>query len=167
MVIAGSNLGSGGTVRFGATTAATTAWSATQVTATVPATLAPGAATVTVTPIGAAASNGLVYTVDAAPAPVPAAAITSLSPTHGLTATSVVITGSNLGSGGTVRFGATTAATTAWSATQVTPRRRHRDRDAARRASRLGATTAATTAGARRRSPRSGCRRVSPRRRSP
>ena len=69
VVIAGSNLGSGGAVRFGTTLATTTAWSATQVTATVPATLAPGAATVTVTPTGATASNGLVYVVDAPPVP--------------------------------------------------------------------------------------------------
>lgn len=79
VVVAGSNLGSGGTVRFGATTATTTAWSATQVTATVPAGLAPGAATVTVTPTGAAASNGLVYTVDAPPAPV--AGVDTVAPT--------------------------------------------------------------------------------------
>jgi hypothetical protein len=71
VVIAGSNLGTGGTVRFGATVATTTTWSATQVTATVPASLAPGATTVTVTPAGAAVSNSLVFTVDAAPAPAP------------------------------------------------------------------------------------------------
>ena len=52
--------------------------------------------------------------------PAPAAAIASLSPTHGQTATSVVIAGTNLGTSGTVRFGATVATTTAWSATQVT-----------------------------------------------
>ena len=140
VVIAGSNLGSGGTVRFGATTAATTAWSATQVTATVPSGLAPGAATVTVTPTGAAATNGL-DPVDAptAPVPVPAAAITSLSPNHGLTATSVVIAGSNLGSGGTVRFGATTRHHRLERdaghrhGARPRPRGRHRDRDADRR----------------------------------
>jgi hypothetical protein len=69
VVIAGANLGSAGAVRFGATTATTTAWSATSVTATVPAGLAPGATTVTVTPTGAAASNSLAFTVDAPPAP--------------------------------------------------------------------------------------------------
>jgi hypothetical protein len=69
VVIAGSNLGTSGVVRFGATTATTTAWSATQVTATVPASLAPGATTVTVTPAGASASNGLAFTVDAPPVP--------------------------------------------------------------------------------------------------
>jgi hypothetical protein len=69
VVIAGTNLGSGGTVRFGTTVAATGAWSATAVTATVPAGLSPGAAGVTVTPTGGAASNALTYTVDAPPVP--------------------------------------------------------------------------------------------------
>jgi hypothetical protein len=69
VVIAGSNLGASGTVRFGATTATTTAWSATSVTATVPASLATGATTVTVMPSGGSASNALAFTVDA-PAPL-------------------------------------------------------------------------------------------------
>ena len=69
VVIAGSNLGSGGSVRFGSTVATTTAWSASSVTATVPASLSPGATTVTVTPTGAAASNGRSFTVDVPPAP--------------------------------------------------------------------------------------------------
>ena len=69
VVIAGSNLGSGGAVKFGTTTATTTAWSATSVTATVPASLSPGATTVTVTPTGGSASNALAFTVDAPAAP--------------------------------------------------------------------------------------------------
>ncbi len=68
VVIAGSNLGSGGTVRFGSTVATTSAWSASSVTATVPASLSPGATSVTVTPTGGAASNGRTFTVDAPPA---------------------------------------------------------------------------------------------------
>ena len=55
-------------MRFGTTVAATTAWSATSVTATVPASLAAGATSVTVTPAGGAASNALVFSVDAPPA---------------------------------------------------------------------------------------------------
>jgi len=70
VVIAGSNLGASGVVRFGGTTAATSAWSATSVTATVPASLAPGATTVTVTPAGGSASNSLAFTVDAPQVPV-------------------------------------------------------------------------------------------------
>jgi hypothetical protein len=69
VVIAGTNLGSGGTVRFDTTVATTTVWSTTSVTATVPAGLAAGATTVTVTPTGGAASNAAAFTVDAPPAP--------------------------------------------------------------------------------------------------
>ena len=57
VVIAGTNLGTAGTVKFGATTATTTAWSATSVTAKVPASLAPGGINVTVTPTGGSVSN--------------------------------------------------------------------------------------------------------------
>jgi hypothetical protein len=66
VVIAGTNLGASGTVRFGTTVATTSAWSATSVTASVPASLAAGATNVTVTPTGGAASNALAFTVDAA-----------------------------------------------------------------------------------------------------
>ena len=57
VVIAGTNLGTSGTVRFGTTTATTTSWSATSVTATVPAGLAAGATSVTVQPTGGAVST--------------------------------------------------------------------------------------------------------------
>jgi hypothetical protein len=67
IVIAGTDLGTAGTVRFGTTAATTGSWSATSVTATVPASLAPGSVNVTVTPTGAAASNALSFTVDAPP----------------------------------------------------------------------------------------------------
>jgi len=65
VVIAGTNLGTSGVVRFGSTTASTSAWSATSVTCTVPASLASGAVNVTVTPTSGAASNALSFTVDA------------------------------------------------------------------------------------------------------
>ena len=52
-------------MRFGTTAASTTAWSATSVTATVPASLTAGATSVTVTPTGGAASNAVPFTVDA------------------------------------------------------------------------------------------------------
>ena len=64
VVIAGSNLGAGGTVRFGAAAAATTAWSATSVTATVPASLTPGATSISVTPAGGSTTNAVAFTVD-------------------------------------------------------------------------------------------------------
>jgi hypothetical protein len=120
VVIAGTTLGAGGTVRFGGTAAATTAWSATSVTATVPAGLVAGATSVTVTPTGAAASNSLAFTVDAAtPPPVPVATLTSLTPSSGNVGSSFVIAGSNLGSAGTVTVGGVTATTSAWGATSI------------------------------------------------
>jgi len=67
VVIAGSNLGSGGVVRFGTTSATTSAWSATSVTCTVPDGLTPGAVNVTVTPTAGAVSNALSFTVDEPP----------------------------------------------------------------------------------------------------
>ena len=117
LVVTGSNLGASGSVTVGGVAAATSVWSATSITCTVPAGLTAGAKSVVVTPAGAAASNALTYTVTAAP--VPAAAI-ALTPAHAQTGASVVIAGSNLGASGAVRFGATTATTTAWSAASVT-----------------------------------------------
>jgi len=71
VVIAGTNLGTSGVVRFGSTTATTSAWSATSITCTVPAGLATGAVNVTVTPSGGAASNARSFTVDAPQASKP------------------------------------------------------------------------------------------------
>ena len=86
VVIAGTNLGTAGTVKFGATTARRSAWSATSVTAKVPASLAPGSLAVTVTPTGGSVSNVLSFTVDAPPTPAPTAAIaTTLTPNHAQT----------------------------------------------------------------------------------
>jgi hypothetical protein len=62
--IAGANLGTSGTVRFGTTTASTSAWTASSITCTVPASLSPGSVNVTVTPAGGTASNALPFTVD-------------------------------------------------------------------------------------------------------
>ena len=63
VTIAGTGLGTGGTVRFGNTAASTSSWSATSITCTVPAGLSAGAVDVTVTPTGGSASNALVFTV--------------------------------------------------------------------------------------------------------
>ncbi len=116
VVLTGTNLGTAGVVSFGGTTAVTTAWSATSITATVPV-RATGATTVSVTPTGSSASNAIAFTVDAPPV---VAALTSVAPTHALVGASVVLTGTNLGTAGTVSFGGTTAVTTAWSATSIT-----------------------------------------------
>jgi hypothetical protein len=118
VVIAGANLGTSGTVRFGATVATTSAWSATSVTATVPASLAAGATSVSVTPAGGAASNALAFTVD--PATVPTAALTGLSPTSGPVGATLTISGTALGASGAVTVGGVTAATSAWSAASIT-----------------------------------------------
>lgn len=122
IVIAGTDLGTGGAVRFGTTTATTSSWSATSITCTVPGGLATGATSVTVTPTGSSASNALSFTVDSTPPPPPASdpVIMSLSPNSGESGATVVIAGTDLGTGGVVRFGATAATTGAWSATSVT-----------------------------------------------
>ena len=85
---------------------------------------------------GQAKSTTYSITVEAPPAPT--AAITTLTPNHGLTGASVVIAGTDLGTGGTVRFGATTASTRRLErdighrhgACEPRPRRLRRDRDA-------------------------------------
>ena len=118
VTIAGTNLGTSGTVRFGATSATTTTWSGASITATVPASLAAGATTVTVTPAGGAASNALAFTVDAPPASI--AALTGLSPASGLVGTTLTISGTGMGASGAVAIGGITAATTAWSAASIT-----------------------------------------------
>ena len=68
-VVAGANLGSGGTVTVGGVSAATSAWSATSVTCTVPAGLSVGAKDVVVTPTGGSATNALSFTVTLVPPP--------------------------------------------------------------------------------------------------
>ena len=121
VVITGTNLGTSGVVSFGGISAATSAWSATAITCTVPAGLSAGAKNVTVTPSGAAVSNALPFTVTVpAPPVVVTAALTSLTPTSGQAAATVVITGTNLGTSGVVSFGGISAATRAWSATAIT-----------------------------------------------
>ncbi len=71
----------------------------------------------TVTPTGAAASNGLTFTVTT---PAPAAPVLStLSPVSGLAGSSVTITGTNLGTAGVVSFSGTAATTTSWTATRI------------------------------------------------
>ncbi len=52
------------------------------------------------------------------PKPVPA--VSTIAPTSGLAGSTVTITGKNFGTTGSVRFGSTTATTSAWSNTSVT-----------------------------------------------
>ncbi|MGB6198570.1 MAG: IPT/TIG domain-containing protein [Candidatus Acidiferrales bacterium] len=120
VVITGSNFGASqgsSTVTFGAISAAmSNAWSAGNISVTVPAGATTGNVVVTV---GGQASNGMTFTVL-----VPTPSITSLSPTSGAVGSSVTISGANFGStqgASTVTFGATPAGTaTAWSAASIT-----------------------------------------------
>lgn len=64
ITISGSGLGSSGVVKFGDTAAATSAWSTTSITCTVPGGLGQGPTTVTVAPTGGATSNALPFEVD-------------------------------------------------------------------------------------------------------
>ena len=113
VVISGSNLGGSGTVRFGTTAATTSSWTATTIVCTVPA-LSPGVCQVTVT-VGGLTSNGLAFTVEGTVTPV----LSALVPSQGAVNSSVVLTGTDLGTSGTVFFGATTASTSSWSATAI------------------------------------------------
>ena len=115
ITIAGSNFGPAGAVNIGGIAAATGPWTATSITATVPAGLAAGARAVVVTPTGAAASTGVNFNVT-----VPAPVISSLSPNNGLAGSSFTISGSSFGAGGTVSFDGANATTSGWTATSIT-----------------------------------------------
>ena len=118
-MIAGTNFGSTqgtSTVKFNGTTAtAIGSWSSTSITATVPAGATTGNVVVTVNNV---ASNGVAFTVVAAPH------INSLAPTSGAVGTSVTISGTNFGASqgnGSVKFNGTTATGIgSWTNTSIT-----------------------------------------------
>ncbi len=116
VTITGANFGSTqgtSTVKFNGTTTTPTAWSATSITASVPAGATTGNVIVTV---GGVPSNGITFTVLVPPS------ITSLTPNSGTVGTSVTIAGTNFGaSQGTsaVTFNGTAATPTSWSATSI------------------------------------------------
>ncbi|MBZ5689021.1 MAG: IPT/TIG domain-containing protein [Acidobacteriia bacterium] len=117
VTITGANFGStqgSSTVKFNTTTVTSiTSWGATSIVATVPTGAATGSVVVTV---GGHASNGVTFTVVAAPN------ITSLSPTSGAVGAAVTVTGTNFGAtqgSSTVKFNGTTASVTSWSATSI------------------------------------------------
>src|SRR6266852_9333905 len=118
VTIVGTNFGATqgtSTVTFNGKAAAATSWSATSITAPVPSGATTGNVVVTVGGVG---SNGVGFTV-----PVPAPSITSLNPTTGFVGTSVIIVGANFGATrgtSTVKFNATSATPTSWSATSIT-----------------------------------------------
>jgi IPT/TIG domain/Bacterial Ig-like domain (group 2)/Galactose oxidase, central domain len=116
VTITGTNFGSpqgSGTVKFNGTTATATTWTANSIVTAVPAGATTGNVVVTVSSV---ASNGVSFTVVAAPS------ISTLSITTGAVGASVTIAGTNFGSPqgtGTVKFNGTSAAITTWSATSI------------------------------------------------
>jgi IPT/TIG domain/Bacterial Ig-like domain (group 2)/Galactose oxidase, central domain len=116
VTITGTNFGSTqgtSTAKFNGTTAAIISWSATSIVVTVPTGATTGNVVVTVS---AVASNGVSFTVVAAPS------ITSLAPTSATVGTSVTITGTNFGSSqgnGTVKFNGTSGTPSSWTATSI------------------------------------------------
>ena len=116
VVIAGSNFRSpqgNSTLTFNGTTATPTAWTATSITAPVPAAATTGPVVVTV---GGQPSAGSTFTV------TPAPSITTLAPNTGAINSVVTLTGTNFGpaqGNGTVKFGTTTATVTTWSPTSI------------------------------------------------
>src|SRR5439155_24333240 len=116
ITIAGTNFGATqgtSTVKFNGTTATPTSWSATSIVVPVPAGASTGNVVVTV---GGVASSGDPFTV------LPTPSITSLAPTSGAVGVSITITGTNFGATqgtSTVKFNATTATPTSWSATSI------------------------------------------------
>ncbi len=114
VTISGSNFGASqgtSTVTFSGTVATPTNWSATSISAPVPAGATTGNIVVTV---GGVASNGALFVV------IPTPSITSLNPTSGPVSTFVTITGTNFGATqGTVTFNGTFAGSASWSSTSI------------------------------------------------
>ncbi|MET9470838.1 MULTISPECIES: IPT/TIG domain-containing protein [unclassified Streptomyces] len=117
VTLTGTNLSQVTTVRFGTVTAAFSVLSTTQINSVTPSAPAgsPGPAQVTVTSPGGT-SGGVAYYYVALPT------LTGVSPGQGPTAggTTVTLTGTNLLNATNVRFGATAAAFSVVSATQIT-----------------------------------------------
>ncbi len=119
VTVNGSNFGSSGTLKFNTTTAAPTQWSATSITAPVPAGATSGLVSVNVNgaPPSACPGNNCTFTVVGPPT------LTLLSPATAHRTDSVTITGTNfLSSQGTssVIFGGVSASPTAWADTSIT-----------------------------------------------
>jgi hypothetical protein len=100
-------------VTFNGVAARTNSWSDTQILVPVPAGATTGNVVVSISGV---ASNGVLFTVTAAPA------ITIVNPTGGPVGTSVIISGSNFGSSqgtSTITFNGTTATPTSWSTSSI------------------------------------------------
>ena len=120
VAIAGSGFGATqgtSSVKFGATAAAVTGWSAGTIVCRVPD-MASGRTSVVVT-VGALTSKPVAFTVEA---PAVAPHVDGLTPDHGLPGASVIIAGSGFGAtqgASSVKFGATVATVFSWSAASI------------------------------------------------
>ncbi|HVO64555.1 MAG TPA: IPT/TIG domain-containing protein [Terriglobales bacterium] len=116
VTITGNNFGASqgaSSVTFNGTSASPTSWSSTTIVVPVPNGSSSGNVVVTVSGV---ASNGVSFTV------VPAASITSVTPSSGAPGTPVTISGTNFGASqgtSTVTFNGTTSTPTSWSATNI------------------------------------------------
>ncbi len=122
LTVNGSNFVSGAIVNFNGSARTTTFVSATQLTASIPATDVAGVGTAPITvtnPFGGGISNALNFTISSPGAP----ALTTLSPSTvlaGSAAFTLVVNGSNFVSGAVVNFNGSARNTTFVNATQVT-----------------------------------------------
>jgi len=114
VTITGTNFGSTqgtSTVTFNGATAAASSWSNTSIAVTVPSGSITGNVVVTVS--GVSTSGTHTFTVQASPT------ISGMSPSAGGVGTAVTITGTNLGTTGTVAFNGTPATVWSWSPTLI------------------------------------------------
>lgn len=112
VTITGTNFGASGTVAFGGVTATTNSWSATSIVANVPAGLADGSTTVTVS-VGGVASNAFAFKI------IPV--ITTASANYVPTGTVITVTGVGFGAApGTITFNGVPTTPAAWSDSSVT-----------------------------------------------
>jgi hypothetical protein len=124
VVVAGTNLGTAGTVSFNGMAGTASAWASTAVTTVVPtASTFPNSGPIRIT-TGGQTATGPSFTINAPPAPAPV--ISGYRTTNGTATTSaapgtsIVIAGSNLGTTGTVSFNGIAATPSAWTATAIT-----------------------------------------------
>lgn len=116
IVLSGANFGGSqgsGSVKFNGTTATVTNWTASSITAMVPASASTGPVVVHASGVD---TNGQAFTV------VPPPVLTSLSPTSGAVASPVTITGLNFGATqgtSTVKFNGVLANVVSWGATSI------------------------------------------------
>jgi hypothetical protein len=113
VTIAGTGFGANqltSTVAFNGTAATVTGWTNTSISTTVPAAATTGTVVVTVAGF---ASNGKTFTLKPTPT------VSSSAPAFGAVGVAVAITGTNLGTSGTITFNGMIATASAWAANQI------------------------------------------------